>query len=76
VSRSPNPDVLRAISTLAASANFIHTKFPLIGLEDLVNSLIWTEGRPRQTAAILDALNRHRTRGDHAPKQHRPDTYR
>jgi hypothetical protein len=75
VPRPVDRDVVLALREITTRVNFIRTTMPTLGTDDVIFALDWTHGRPIQAATILNTLNRHRARGDHAPKQHRRDAY-
>jgi hypothetical protein len=58
----PDRDLIIALSEFGRHATFIKKQMPMLVMDDMVNALMFAEGRPVRAAQILKKLNRQRSR--------------
>jgi hypothetical protein len=59
--RPVDKDLVLALRDFALKANAVHRQLPTIGINDVVNAICFTNGRPVEAAAILNRLHKRRS---------------
>jgi hypothetical protein len=60
--KRPDKDVIIALAEFGRQAAFLKKQMPTLCMDDMVNALMFAEGRPVRAAQILRKLNRRRSR--------------